>query len=189
MNYPARKAFYQKYIVHTKRLAIAFLLFGLLGIFFPSFFGLTVAAFVGWLLFFSGIYAGYTTYQTDKTSIWGWLKSLLLIITGILMILNPHLGTSALAILMAVYLFVDSALNFMLGFNLKPAINKVWPFLNGVVSAILGVIFLLYAPNPLYSSWLLGLYVGISLLFDAIMMYQLSRGADKIYVEELIVEE
>jgi len=58
-----------------------------------------------------------------------------------------------------------------------------------LVSTILGVIFLLYAPNPLASSWLLGLYVGISLLFDAFMLWQLGKGADKIVVEEMYVEE
>ena len=37
-------------------------------------------------------------------------------------------------------------------------------------------------------AWLVGLYVGISLLFDAIMLFQLNKGADKIVVEELVVE-
>ncbi len=189
INYPSRKAFYQKYVLHTKRLAIAFLLLGLAGIIFPAFMGLTVAVFVGWLLLISGLLTGYLTWQNDKKSVLGWIKFLLLSITGILMIINPFSGASALAVLLAVYLFIDAALNFTLAFQLKPAINKVWPVLNGLVSTILGFIFLLYAPNPILSSWLVGLYVGISLLFDSIMLYQLSKGADKILVEEMVVEE
>jgi len=189
INYPSRKAFYEKYVVHTKRLAIAFLLLGLAGIIFPAFMGTFVAVFVGWLLVFSGVFTAYYTYQNDKKSILGWLKALVFTIAGLLMIFNPFTGASALAIVLAVYLFVDAALNFWLAFTLKPAVNKFWAVLNGLVSTVLGVIFLLYAPNPIASSWLVGLYVGISLIFDAIMLWQLSKGADKIVVEEMVVEE
>jgi len=127
INYPKRKAFYEKYIVHTKRLAIAFFLLGLVGIFFPNLLGFTVSVFVGWVMFFLGIYSGYVTYQVDKKSWLGWLKSLLLIIVGLWMVFNPAVGTSALALVMAVYLFIDAAINFSLAFTLKPAI-KFGPF-------------------------------------------------------------
>jgi len=189
INYPSRKAFYEKYIVHTKRLAIAFLLLGLAGIIFPAFFGLVVTVFFGWLLLISGIFTGYTTYKIDPKSWLGWLKALLFTITGLWIIFKPDIGASALAIVMAVYLFVDAALNFWLAFTLKPAINKFWAILNGLVSTILAILFLIYSPAPVAAAWLIGIYVGISLLFDAIMLWQLSKGADKIVVEEIIVEE
>ncbi len=189
LNYPKIKTHYEGYVIHTKRLAIAFLLLGLAGIFFPLFAGLTVAVFIGWLLFFSGIFTGYYTYKVDKKSVLGWLKALLLVATGLIMIINPASGVIALAVLLAAYLFTDAVINFWLAFTLKPAVNKIWAIFNGIISVILGIIFLYYAPNPLASSWLLGLYVGISLLFDALMLFQLSRGADKIVVEELFVEQ
>ena len=189
INYPKRKQFYQKYVVHLKRLAIAFLLLGLLGIFLPQFLAFTVSVFVGWLLFFSGIFTGYTTWQVERSSVLGWLKAVLLVFIGLWMVLNPLVGATTLAILLAVYLFTDAVLNFVLAFQLKPAVNKVWAVINGLVSTVLGVLFVYYAYNPLTAAWLVGLYVGISLLFDAIMLFQLSKGADKIVVEELVVEE
>ncbi|NPA42743.1 MAG: hypothetical protein GXO27_01780 [Chlorobi bacterium] len=190
LNYPARKRFYQKYVVHTKRLAIAFLLLGLAGIIFPPFMGTFLAAFIGWLLLLSGIFTGYYTLQNDKKSITGWLKSLLLIIAGIIMLTRPaDVGVSALALVLAVYLLVDAAINFYLAFTLKPAINKFWAVINGIVSTILGVLFIWFSNNPPAAAWLVGLYVGISLLFDAFMLWQLSKGADKIIVEELVAEE
>ena len=189
INYPTRKAYYDKYIVHTKRLAIAFFLLGLAGVIFPGLMGLTFAVFIGWVMLFLGLYGGYVTYKVNTKSFWGWLKALLLVVTGILMIWKPWAAASALAILMAVYLFTDAAINFGLAFTLKPAVNKLWAVINGLVSGILGVIFLYYTPNPLASSWLLGLYVGISLLFDSIMLWSLSKGADKILVEQMYLEE
>ncbi len=189
INYPVRRALYEKYIVHTKRLAVAFLLLGLSGILFPGLFGLTVAVFVGWMMFFSGIFAGYVTFRNDRKSLLGWFKSILLTVTGILMISRPFTGVSALAVLVAVYLFTDSAVNFMLAFALRPPVHKIWPVVNGLVSAVLAVIFVYYTPNPLASSWILGLYVGISLLFDAMMLWQLGKGAGKIVVEKMVVEE
>jgi len=189
INYPSRKAFYEKYVVHTKRLAIAFLLLGLAGIIFPVFMGTFVAVFVGWLLFFSGIFTAYYTYQNDKKSLLGWLKALLFILAGLYMIIRPPDGASALALVVAVYLFIDAAINFWLAFTLKPAINKFWAVINGLVSTILGALFVYYSVHPVAAAWLLGIYVGISLLFDAFMLWQLSKGADKIIVEEIVVEE
>ncbi len=186
INYPQRKAFYEKYVVHTKRLAIAFLLLGLAGIIFPVFFGNFIAVFVGWLLFFSGIFTGYYTYQNDKKSLLGWLKSLLLVLVGLWMIIWPPVGAEALALVVAVYLFVDAAINYWLAFTLKPAVNKVWAVINGLVSTILGVLFVYYSVHPVTAAWLLGIYVGISLLFDSFMLWQLSKGADKIIVEEIV---
>jgi len=189
INYPKRKAFYEGYIVHTKRLAIAFILLGLVGIFFPVLLGMTTAVFTGWVAFFLGLSAAYYTYKVDRSSVFGWIKSLLLIIAGLLMVFNPWAGAVALALLLAAYLFVDAAINFSLAFTLKPAIHKIWPVLNGIVSTILGVLLIMFAPDPLKESWILGIYVGISLLFDGLMLWQLSKGADKIVVEELYVEE
>ncbi|NPA45970.1 MAG: hypothetical protein GXO24_02010 [Chlorobi bacterium] len=189
INYPARKAFYEGYIVHTKRLAIAFILLGLVGIFFPGLLGMTTAVFVGWVMFFLGLSAAYYTYKVDSKSVLGWIKALLLIVTGLLMVFKPLAGVVALGLIVAAYLFIDAAINFSLAFTLKPAVNKIWPILNGLVSTILGVIFIMYAPNPLATSWLLGLYVGISLLFDGFMLWSLGKGADKIVVEELYIEE
>ncbi len=189
IKYPQRKAFYEGYIVHTKRLAIAFLLLGLVGIILPHFFGLTVSVFVGWLLFFGGLFTGIYTYRVDKKDWLGWLKSLLLVIIGLWMVLNPAVGAVTLALVLAIYLFADAVLNFILAFQLKPAVNKIWAVINGLVSTILGVLFVYYSYNPIAAAWLVGLYVGISLLFDAIMLFQLSKGADKIVVEELVAEE
>ena len=189
INYPARKAFYEGYIVHTKRLAIAFILLGLVGIFFPGLLGMTTSIFVGWVMFFLGLFTGYYTFKVDPKSVLGWLKTILLIITGLLMVFKPLAGVVALGLLVAAYLFVDAVISFSLAFNLKPAVNKIWPIINGLVSTILGVIFIMYAPNPIATSWLLGLYVGISLLFDGFMLWSLSKGADKIVVEEMVIEE
>ncbi len=189
INYPKIKTHYEGYIIHTKRLSIAFLLLGLAGILFPAFAGLTIAVFTGWILVFSGIFTAYYTFKVNKKSIPGWFKTILLIATGFIMIFNPASGVIALAVILAAYLFTDAVLNFWLAFSLKPAVNKLWAVFNGIISAILGIIFLYYAPNPLAGSWLLGLYVGISLLSDSLMLFQLSRGAGKIIMEELLIEQ
>ena len=189
INYPIRKAYFDKYIIHTKRLAIAFFLLGVAGVIFPELMGLTFAVFVGSVMLFLGLYGAYVTYKVNNKSFWAWVKALLLVITGVLMIWKPWAATTALAILIAAYLFTDAAINFGLAFTLKPAVNKLWVVINGLVSGILGVIFLYYTPNPLATSWLLGLYVGISLFFDSIMLWSLSKGADKIVVEQMYVEE
>ncbi len=179
INYPKEESFFKGYIVHTKRLGIAFLIFGALGILFPTFMGMTVSVFLGWIMLFLGLLAGYVTYKANPKSFWGWLKALLLVIVGAWMIAKPGIGASALTLLMATYLLIDSSINFGLAFSKIPAANKVWSIINGLASVVLAIIFIFFAQNPLASSWLLGLYVGISLLFDGIVLISFSKQADK----------
>jgi uncharacterized membrane protein HdeD (DUF308 family) len=179
INYPKQENFFQGYIVHTKRLGIAFLIFGVLGILFPTLMGMTVSVFLGWLMLFLGLFAGYVTYKANPKSFWGWLKAVLLVIVGVWMIARPGIGASALTILMASYLLIDSSISFGLAFSRIPTANKIWSVINGLVSILLAIIFIFIAPNPVASSWFLGLYVGISLLFDGIVLISFSNQANK----------
>ena len=179
INFPKQESFFRGYIVHTKRLGIAFLIFGALGILFPTFMGMTVSVFLGWIMLFSGLLAGFVTYKANPKSFWGWLKVLLLVVVGVWMIAEPGIGASALALLMATYLLIDSAISFGLAFSNIASVNKIWSISNGLISAILAMIFIFLVPNPTASSWFLGLYIGISLLFDGIVLISFSKQADK----------
>jgi len=147
---------------------ILFILFGAAGIFFPTFMSFTTLAFVAYLMLFMGIMSGYMTWTSDRKSWAGWLKSLMLILVAVFMIFYPMQGIATLGLLFAIYFLVDAFAEFGLAFSLYP--QKVWLLwlLNAITSLALGVIFLV--GWPFSSLYMVGLLVGISLVFDGIAL-------------------
>ncbi len=166
-----------KFAQTSKIYGILFIILGMLGMFFPGIMSLTSAVFVGWLLLFSGVFSAVQTWQVNKKDWLGWLKSLLYIVVAILIVLNPLSGVVALAIIFTAYFFVDSVLNLTLALNLRP--NSGWwiVLLNAILSFAIGVYFFLAIGNPLKTIWLVGMFVGISLFFDGVMLLTLANAA------------
>jgi len=98
------------------------------------------------------------------------------------MIFYPMQGIAALGLLFAIYFFTDAFAGFGLAFSMKP--QKMWWLwlVNAVTSLVLGVIFIV--GWPFSSLFMVGLLVGISLLFDGVAL--LSGG---IFLDEIDKEE
>ncbi|SFV68779.1 hypothetical protein MNB_SV-10-1082 [hydrothermal vent metagenome] len=145
-----------------------FIILGAVGIIFPTFMSFTTLAFVAYLMLFAGISAGWLTWISNKNDWAGWLKSFVLIVVSLFMIFYPMQGIAALGLLFAIYFFTDAFAGFGLAFSLKP--QKIWWMwlVNAVTSLILGFIFLI--GWPFSSLFMVGLLVGISLLFDGVAL-------------------
>ena len=167
----------EKFAQTSRIYGIMFIVLGMLGMFFPAIMSLTSAIFVGWLLLFSGIFIAVQTWQVNKKDWLSWLKSLLYIVVAILIVLNPLSGVIALAIIFTAYFFVDSVLNLVLAFNLRP--NSGWwiVLLNAILSFAIGVFFFMSITDPVKTIWLVGMFVGISLFFDGVMLLTLASAA------------
>ena len=153
---------------YAKISGILFIIFGIAGIFFPSFMSFTTLAFVSYLMLLAGISGAWLTMASNKKDWAGWLKSFLLIVVSLLMLFYPMEGIAALGLLFAIYFFTDAFAGFGLAFSLKP--QKIWLMwlFNAITSLVLGVIFLI--GWPFSSLFMVGLLVGISLLFDGIAL-------------------
>jgi uncharacterized membrane protein HdeD (DUF308 family) len=163
---------------HSKIAGAIFLILGLVGILFPHILSIATAYFVGWLFLLSGIMAAIHTWNTDKKDWLGWLKAFINIIAAIIIAFNPISGVAALAIILAVYFFFDGFASFALAAQMRG--EKHWWLiaLNGVLSIVLGVLFL--AGWPINSVVMVGLFVGISLFFDGIVLLTMGSYAQKL---------
>ncbi len=157
---------------------IVFMLLGLIGILFPAFMSVTSALFFGWLLLFTGFLAGFHTWNTSRGDWLGWLKTLVLVATGMMIIFDPIPGVAALGIIFAVYFMFDGASSTVLAFQMRPAPMWWVVLINGIISLALALIFVLNW--PLGSMVLVGLFVGISLFFDGIALLAISSGVKKL---------
>ena len=93
-----------------------------------------------------------------------WLKPLLLLVTGILMLVYPMSGVAAIGVLLVIYLILSALGSFTFAYMVRPLAGWGWMVFNGVTSLALAILFLIGWPES--SILIIGLYISISLFFD-----------------------
>ncbi len=143
---------------------ILFILLGLAGILFPAVVTFSTVLFIAYLMLLAGISAAWMTWKSNRQDWAGWLKSTMLVLVSILMIFFPMDGVAALGLLFSIYFFIDAFAGFGLAFSMRP--KKIWWLwlINAVTSLALGVLFIV--GWPFSSVYMIGIFVGVSLLFD-----------------------
>jgi uncharacterized membrane protein HdeD (DUF308 family) len=175
------KAMLEKFSKYSKIYGVIFLLIGLAGMFYPALMSVATALFYGWLLMFSAFMIGFHTWQTNKKDWLGWLKAFIFFLVGALIVFYPITGVAALGLLFAVYFLMDAFASFTLAFELRPSSMWWLSLLNGILSAAIGVYFII--GWPFSSLFLVGFLVGISLFFDGILLLSLGKTAKDLEKE------
>ncbi len=168
----------KKFSKYTLIAGILMMIIGFVGVFAPQAFSLAVVSFMSWLFLFSAFVQGFNTYKNYRKSFSAWLKPIMSFITAVLFVFFPIEGVAATGMLLAVYLMIDGYSSIAFGFEYKP--HKGWwmMILNGIFSIILAVI--LISGWPFSSFVLVGLFVGISLIFDGVALITFALGARKL---------
>lgn len=154
----------EKFGSYTLSIGFLLIVLGAAGILLPALMAFSTAIFVGWILLVGGVLWAAHTYKHCPTHVMDWLKPVLLLITGSLMLFYPIGGVQLVGLLLAMYLLLDALGSFMLAQSVHPAKGWRWMVFNGVISIVLAALFLIGGPAT--SLWLVGLYVGINLLFN-----------------------
>jgi len=159
--------------------AIALILLGTTAIFLPVFFTFAVEIFIGTLLIVAGAVQLFRTFQAGKTKgFWASLLSALIYLaTGILLVAYPLSGVLTLTVLLAVLYLIQGASQVALGFDLKALKNSWWLILSGVITLVLAAIILFGLPST--ALWVIGLLVGINLLFTGFALLSLALALPK----------
>jgi len=154
----------RKFGPYTLAIGILLAILGTVGLIAPGIMSLVTAVYVAWLLIVGGAFWSYHTWKSNRGSFMDWLKPVLLILTGGLMLFYPISGIAAVGLLMAIYLLLDAFGSFALAREMWPIKGSGWMIFNGVMSLLLAVLFLIGWPAT--SLLLVGIYVSISLIFD-----------------------
>ena len=172
-------AFVRKSIVWSITLSVLMIVAGFLAIVIPPVAGIAVTILVGWLLVFSGVMHFVYAWHTRGTGpiIWEILVGLAYTFVGGYMLFHPLLGMVGLTLALAIYLFAEAVLEFILGFQLRPRRSSGWLFVDGVITLILAV--MIWRTWPFSTAWALGILVGVSMLFSGISRLMVSLAAGK----------
>jgi uncharacterized membrane protein HdeD (DUF308 family) len=155
-------------------LSVLMILTGVLAIGLPMIAGLAVTAIVGWLLIFSGALHLAFAWRGGRAGavLWEILLGIAYGVIGFYVLANPVAGLASLTFAVAIYLFVEGVLEFILSFQLRPAPGSGWLLVDGIITLVLAV--MIWSTWPSSAAWVLGTLVGISMFFSGITRLMLS---------------
>lgn len=161
-------------------LSILMLVAGFLAIAVPQAAGIAVNLLVAWLLVFSGGAHLVFAWHTRSTGglVWELLLGILYILVGAYMLINPVLGLASLTLALAIYLFAEGVLELILSLRLRPMAGWGWLLFDGIVTLILAI--MIWRTWPSSAEWVIGMLVGISMLFSGIARLMLSLAARRL---------
>ncbi|MCC6207575.1 MAG: DUF308 domain-containing protein [Gammaproteobacteria bacterium] len=94
---------------------------------------------------------------------------------GLALLAYPLAGVLSLTLLLAAFLLTEGALRVLLALRLRPYDHWNWSMASGVLALMLAVLILTQWPEA--ALWILGLSVGIDLIFSGWMLIMLAAAA------------
>src|SRR5262249_9953456 len=160
-------------------LGIALVIIGIIAI--GSAVAMTIVSvmFLGWLLILAGLFEVIHGFRHRPWSGFfiNLLGGVLSAVAGVVMVANPALAAVSLTLLIAMMLIVAGLFRLFIAFS-TPLHHRGWLILNGAISIILGV--MIWDSWPASGLWVIGLFVGIDMIFDGWTEIILALGARRL---------
>ena len=155
---------------------IALIVLGTIAIVLPGVFTLAITTLIGVLLLVGGAIRLWRCLSGGDAGshLWHILASVLAVVAGVLLLVNPMEGVLTLTIILIALFLAEGLMKAIGAVNMRPASGWVWMLVSGLVDIVLGV--LLWSGLPGTALWAIGLLVGISLLFTGWTAVALSLG-------------
>ena len=158
---------------------IVLLVLGAAAIIVPMIATLAFTLLIGWLFLISGVVGLITTFWMRNVPGFWWalISGVVGIAAGIVLLLWPISGTVSLTLLLIAFFLVEGIVTLMYAFEHRARLSGRWGWMlaSGIVDLILaGIIF---AGLPESATWVLGLLVGINLLFGGAAMVAMALAA------------
>ncbi len=153
---------------------IVFFFLGIIALAHPFVVAWSLEFILGCLLTVAGIVQGYQALTTLKDPRSGSLlvAAAFALIAGIILLSYPLSGVLTLTLLIAVFLFVDGISRMVSSFQFRPTKGWFWLLFSGVVSVMLAT--MIFTGLPTSAVWVIGMYVGIYMLFLGVSFITLS---------------
>lgn len=153
---------------------------GTVAIIVPVVFTIAAEIFIGWLFLIGGILQSFQVFRTQGArDIFGvGVRALLAVVCGVLLLLFTGQGVLVLTILLIAFFAAEGITRIVLAFKLRPEKSWIWCLLGGIANVVFAG--LVWATFPGSAAWILGLLVGIDLIFFGWSMIFLVNSAGKL---------
>lgn len=147
---------------------------GAIAIALPVFSTIVAETWIALILLSAGATKLYYAFQTREQGgfIWKLLLGALYVATGIMLFARPLTGVITLTLLLGSFLLTEGVFNLFLSFRLRPQQNWLFVLGDGIITLALGV--MIWVQWPFNAPWLIGTFVGASLLLSGVSRMMLS---------------
>ena len=164
-------------------LGIVLVFLGMIALGSSVFMTLATMEFVGWLMILGGV---LQTAHACSCKSWGGffidlLTGILYVVVGFMVVANPGTTAVALTLLIAMFLTFGGIFRIMVALVVRFQ-NWIWLLLHGVVNLLLGIA--IWRQWPLSGLWVIGLFVGIDMLFNGWSLVMLGLAAKNLPTTE-----
>ncbi|PLW81354.1 hypothetical protein CWI75_16100 [Kineobactrum sediminis] len=158
-------------------LGVVMFLLGIAAVAFPFVATLAMELLIGWIFTISGVIGMVTAFRTPKWKgfLFEILGSLLALGIGLVLLFFPMAGMLSLTLLVAAFLIASGIFRIFLAFTLRPLDHWGWQIVSGVLALVLAGLILAQLPHA--ANWVIGLLVGIDLMFSGMIMIMLATTA------------
>jgi uncharacterized membrane protein HdeD (DUF308 family) len=160
--------------------SIFFILLGILAIAMPLLFTISFTMVLGGLFLIAGTIQAFHVWHggsQQKRFYLNLLWSVLALVSGIYLLAFPLDGALTLTMLLAIFFVLSGMLKCLIALTNKDLPRWRWLLVSGLLSIILGV--LIWNQLPFSALWILGLFVGIDLIFWGITLFNIAWAIKK----------
>lgn len=152
---------------------------GLAAILLPVVASLAITVLLGWLLILSGGFALALTFWSRQSPGFWWslLSAAVALIAGVVLLLRPIEGTLTLTIIVGAYFLAEGVVTVMYAIQNREKLTERWGWLLAAGIADLLVAAIIISGFPGTALWVIGLLVGINLLFGGASMIGIALAA------------
>jgi len=153
---------------------VLMVLAGIVALVYPLVSTVALVVFFGWLLILSGIVQGISLIGAQNVpNFWLQLVSVVLwIIVGVLFLRRPGEAVVTLTLLLIVFFMVEGFAKLIFALTIRPLPNWGWVLASGIIGILLSLYLL--ANLTTTAVWLLGVLLGIQLIFEGVALSSLA---------------
>jgi Uncharacterized conserved protein len=161
------KKMFGKYLLPV---AILLIIIGIFGLLSPIILSAVTDGVIAAMLIIAGFTWIAHSIQMHQHQLADWLKPLLLFITGGIMIALPNAGIAAIGLMFVLYFIIDAYRNFT-KMKIYPGHGRGWSIFSSIIDIFIALLFVVTWPRG--SLILVGIFVGVNLIFDGIILLML----------------
>ncbi len=156
------------------------LLLGFVSLSMPLLASLAVETMIGCLLLAVGLSSAFGAFSAVRAGDSPWQQAFMAVISiaaGVIFLTHPLAGVMTLSMLLAAYFLVDGVTKVIEYFRIREIGGSLWILCSGALGIILA--FMMWN-NMLTGASMIGIVLGVDLVFSGISLILLGRGCSNI---------
>jgi uncharacterized membrane protein HdeD (DUF308 family) len=158
---------------------IILVVLGLAAMAIPLFAGLATTIFLGWLFLIAGLVGLVATIRARQAPGFWWslLSACAALFAGFVLVVHPLQGLMTLTFVLTAYFIADGVFVIVLALSHRKDLSGKWEWMlvNGLVDLLLAALIISGMPGSFV--WVLGLLIGIDLLFGGVSLIAMALDA------------